>query len=51
MLAREQDRVKREAEILKEMKGDQNKENMLLENQVKYIAKFVKKMLLLTVTD
>ena len=51
MLVREQDRGKRESEILKEMKGDQNKENMLLENQSKFIAKFVKKMLLLTVTD
>ena len=49
MASREEDRIKREKEILKSLNGDKNKESMLTIS--KPISKFVRKMLLLTVTD
>lgn len=49
MASREEDRIKREKEILKSLNGDKNKESMLTIS--KHISKFVRKMLLLTVSD
>ena len=52
MKERESDRIAREKEILKELKGEDNKRNFLLnQSLLKHLTKFVRKMLLLTVTD
>jgi hypothetical protein len=52
MRAREEDRVFREKQILKEISGAPNQTNMV-ENETlkKYLVKFVRKMLTLTIVD
>jgi hypothetical protein len=50
--ARESDRVKREKEIISSISGEANASKMLKnESMMKHIKKFVRKMLLLTVSD
>jgi len=52
MKERESERIVREKEILKEVGGEGNKQNLIQNaNLSKYLQKFVRKMLLLTVTD
>ena len=52
MKERESERIAREKEILKEISGEGNKLNLIQNaNLAKYLQKFVRKMLLLTVTD
>jgi hypothetical protein len=47
--SREEDRTIREKEILKSLSGDKNKQSLL--ELEKHLSKFVRKMLMLTVTD
>lgn len=47
--SREEDRIIREKEILKSLGGEKNKESLL--ELAKHLSKFVRKMLMLTVTD
>ena len=49
MKSREDDRLKREKQILISLKGDENKSKLL--ELEKHLSKFVRKMLTLTVTD
>ena len=50
--SRESDRIKREKEILSLISGEANQSKMLEnESMIKHIKKFVRKMLLLTVSD
>ena len=49
---REEDRQAREKQILNEISGDVNKSTMMTsESLYKHLVKFVRKMLLLTVSD